>query len=254
MNWVDQVLGFLAAPPSCLGDGRGPIIESITWLRRWQPPSRVLVDLVPLRGPDHAGQVGGLPDGQVGGGDLEVGAGGRLGAVGAPAEVDGVQVALQDLVLGELPLELDGQKASLIFRVIGALRADGREGVADVLLGDGGAALADLAALRSWLGRPDDALAAHARVLEELPVLGGDHAPACRCLEMSSRGTMVRFSSPWRVAITWPSAASIFEDWAGFVISGRGSVTRRVMLKIPTTREHRANGHPGPLGHNAGNV
>ena len=101
-----------------------------------------------------------------------VGLGGRLDAVGAAAEVDGVQVVGQDLVLGLDRLELDREHQFI--GLTGDVLILGQVGVLDVLLGDGGPAL------RASAGqvvpqRPADALGREPTVVIERAVLGGEH-------------------------------------------------------------------------------
>ena len=53
-----------------------------------------------------------LGDGELARVDAEVGLGRGLDAVGTAAEVDGVEVVLEDLVLGQLPVDLEGDDRS----------------------------------------------------------------------------------------------------------------------------------------------
>jgi hypothetical protein len=89
---------------------------------------------------DDAGEVCGLGERQLECRGPEPGLGGRLDPVGAAPEVHGVEVGLEDLVLRELLLELDGEVRllDLLPQVPRGARA-GR--VLQVLLGDGRAAL-----------------------------------------------------------------------------------------------------------------
>src|SRR3546814_18241691 len=76
-------------------------------------------------------------------------------AVGATTEVDGVQVALEDLVLLELALELHREDGLL--HLAGDAPLGGQVRVLDVLLGDRRTALADAAAPAVVVERPLDA-------------------------------------------------------------------------------------------------
>ena len=58
------------------------------------------VDIVDGRGLRQPGQEGGLRQGQLVGGGVEIGLGGGLDAVGQVAVIDLVQVQLEDLVFG----------------------------------------------------------------------------------------------------------------------------------------------------------
>ncbi len=122
--------------------------------------------------PDQPGQVGGLL--QVEGADVLAvpGAGRGLDAVGAAPEVDGVDVALEDLPLVELALELDGDDRLPELAPQGGVGAD--VDVLDVLLGDRRPALGGALGPDVGPGGPGDADGIDAAVLEELAVLGGD--------------------------------------------------------------------------------
>ncbi len=76
-----------------------------------------------------------MPHVELEGGGVEVPPGGRLDAIGAPPEVDGVEVALEDLVLVLRALELDGQHGLADLADDGALAAEVL--VLDQLLGEG---------------------------------------------------------------------------------------------------------------------
>ena len=99
-----------------------------------------------------------------------------LHAVGAAAEVHGVEVAGEDLLLGDLLLELDRHHRFLDLAGGGLLGREVR--LLHVLLGDGGAALADALAPDVAVRGPGDAHGVDAAVLEEVPVLGGQHGVA----------------------------------------------------------------------------
>ena len=68
---------------------------------------------------------------------------GGVDAIGAAAEIDAVEIELEDLVLGEFALERERQHAFLDLAAEGA--AVGQEDVARELLGDGRSALAPMA-------------------------------------------------------------------------------------------------------------
>ncbi len=96
---------------------------------------------------------------------------GGLDAVGAAAEVDGVEVALQDLLFGQLLLDLQRQDCFLRLARVALLA--GQVGDLDVLLGDRGRALRGPAG-QVVPRRPHDALHVHAGVVVEGAVLGRD--------------------------------------------------------------------------------
>ena len=137
-------------------------------------PLGVLAGLGAHRLPDDPGQHGRLGQADLRGVPAEVALAGRLDPVVPGAEVDPVQVPVQDLVLGQLPLELGGEGGLLDL-------ADDRDvlevgvAVADQLLGDGAAALADLAAEQVGDGGAHDPPVVDPLVLVEAGVLGGDH-------------------------------------------------------------------------------
>ena len=135
---------------------------------------------------DDAGEGGGLGQAQVLGVDAKVILGGRLDAVGVVVEVDDVQVALEDLVLGIRLLQGDGEfhLPDLVADRFGRSEFDlvrvpgGDVGLDDdvvhVLLGDGRGALAS--ASRGGRQRPEDAGRVDAAVLVEPGVLDRDDA------------------------------------------------------------------------------
>ena len=104
----------------------------------------------------------------------EVGARGGLDPVGALAEVDGVQVLGQDLVLVPLALEVVGERrlAQLLEHGPRVLRL---ERVLDELLGDGRGALDRAAGKQVLDHRAADPPEVHALVLVEALVLDRDH-------------------------------------------------------------------------------
>ena len=83
---------------------------------------------------DDGRQRCGLTEGQLVGRNPVVGLGRRLDAVGAASEVDGVEVVLEDLVLGHRGIELEGQDELLDLARERAVL--GEESVLRVLLGD----------------------------------------------------------------------------------------------------------------------
>ena len=87
----------------------------------------------------HAGQHGALAQRQIAQLFAKVALGRRVHAVVVFAQVDGVQVAFQDLLLGVLVFQLHGQVGFLDLALVALLAA--QDGVLDQLLGDGAAAL-----------------------------------------------------------------------------------------------------------------
>ena len=129
--------------------------------------------VVERRAADDRGEEGALGGGQLRDVLVEVGLRRGLDAVRAAAVVDGVEVVLEDLVLGLLlvDLERDEDLAGLARqRAVG-----GEEVVLDVLLGDRRAALGRLAALDRHPDRPRDAGRRDAVVLVEVLVLRREH-------------------------------------------------------------------------------
>ncbi len=137
---------------------------------------RLAVGLGGLGRADEPGQQGRLGQAELLDVVAEVGARRRLHAVGPPAEVHRVEVALEDLGLGVLLLELHGHHRFLHLAVQGAL--PGEVNVLHVLLGDGGTTLARALGADIGEGRPGDADGVDAAVLEEVPVLGRQHRVA----------------------------------------------------------------------------
>ena len=121
---------------------------------------------------DDAGQDRSLAQVQALGRLVEEGPGGGLHAVRAATEVDGVEVVGQQLGLGDLALELQGQDGLLELALVGLLLAEVED--LDVLLGDRGGTLA-VTARGVVEHRAQDALDVDAGVGPEGLVLGGDH-------------------------------------------------------------------------------
>ena len=93
-------------------------------------------------------------------------------AVGALPEVDLVDVELEDLVLGEARLDLEGEQH--LVELAGERLFLGQEEVARDLHGDGARALAHAARDEIGQRRPRHADVVHAAVLVEALVLGGE--------------------------------------------------------------------------------
>ena len=119
----------------------------------------------------QAGDHGHLGQGQLGRGLAVVDLGGGGETVGPLAQVDLVQVQLEDLLLAQLVLDLQGQQDFVELAQIGLLAAE--EEVAGHLHGDGGAALPLLAGADQVEGGAQQPLVVHAGMLEEAVVLGG---------------------------------------------------------------------------------
>ena len=84
-----------------------------------------------------------------------------------------VEVALEDLVLRELPLDLHREQRLLDLALVGLLGREERE--LHVLLGDGGGAGLDAAGHEVLDERADDGEVVDTGVLVEAGVLGGEH-------------------------------------------------------------------------------
>ena len=121
------------------------------------------------RGFDGGGQAGGLGGGEI----LRVHAEGHLcrslDAVGALAEVDEVQVHLQDLVLGVVVLDLQSQPDLLQLAGDGLLA--GEVGELCQLLGDGAGSLGEAAGAQVAHQRAEDAGHVEAGMLVEAQIL-----------------------------------------------------------------------------------
>ncbi len=132
---------------------------------------------VEISGPlDHGGEHGALRDGQVLGRFIEIALGRHLDAPHATAEIDRVEIELEDLVLAvgaldaggehdlaQLPLEIDPASDQ---EILGDLLGDGRAALRAPRIGE----VADQ--------RPDHAALIDAAMLVEALVLGGDEGLA----------------------------------------------------------------------------
>jgi hypothetical protein len=168
---------------------------------------RVFDRVVSARIADAGGQRRGLGQGQVVQFLGEVTLRSGTDPVGAGAEVDPVQVALEDLVLGQAPFQFDRPDCLDDLAVQGLFGgAIEQEGVLDVLLGDGRGTTRD--ATRRDVADPgaQDGLDVDAVVVVELAILRGDDA-CCRMSGTSANGTGSRFSLKLISASSDPSAA-----------------------------------------------
>jgi hypothetical protein len=142
-------------------------------LRRARGVLRVADRVVVARRAQDAGEHRRLVDGDLADVDREEALRGRADAVGADAEVRAVEVALEDLVLRELPLDLDGVQRLLDLALVGLLGRE--EGELHVLLGDRRRAGLDAAGHEVRDERADDREVVDAGVLVEVRVLGREH-------------------------------------------------------------------------------
>ncbi len=194
-----------------------------------------------LRGPDQAGQVGGLHEGQVLDVGEEVGLRRRLHAVGAPPEVDGVQVALEDLGLRELALQLDGVDGLPDLAGQGPL--PGQVDELHVLLGDGRPTLGGLGGAPD-LGPPGpgDAGGVDTVVPPEVLVLGGDHG-----VDEDLGDAPVGDDDPVLLA-TQPGGGVVLVAVAGDLTGAdEGGLAEALGLRgeLDVGQDHRRAGHPG---------
>src|SRR5690606_13052626 len=115
---------------------------------------------------------------------VEVGLGGGLYAVGAATEVGGVEVALEDLLLAELLLELQRDHGLADLALVALLAREVED--LHVLLRDGGRALAGVA---TGVGeeRAQDALGVDPLVGPERLVLRGDDGVLQRLRHLGQR-------------------------------------------------------------------
>ena len=102
----------------------------------------------------------------------EVADGGIVQAIVAGAEVDGIEVELEDLILGAAGLDIEGQHKLLSLAAEGALV--GEEQVLDELLGDGAGALLNLTVLQVDEGGAHDAFHVEAVMGVKAVILDGD--------------------------------------------------------------------------------
>ena len=129
---------------------------------------------VKLAGPlDGRGEHRALLDGELLDGLVEVGLRRGTDAVGVTSEVDGVEVGLEDLVLGPLTRHLRGDDQLLALPDQGPLVTD--HGVLHVLLGDGGTATGRVVAGELTDRRTPEAGDRETAVRVEVTVLGGEH-------------------------------------------------------------------------------
>ena len=102
----------------------------------------------------------------------EIAARRHLDAPGAAAEIDGIEVELENLRLGQRVLEARGDDHLADLALVGDVVAD--QQVLHHLLGDGRAALRPSGLAKIADEGADQAALVDALVLEEAPVLGGD--------------------------------------------------------------------------------
>ena len=138
--------------------------------------ARVGDRVVALGRADHPGDRRRLPQGQVVHRGREVALRGLADPVDALAERDPVEIALEDLLLGQQLLDLDRPQRLLQLAVVAVLGAPLHVdvGVLDELLGDRRGAALDLPGDEVAGGGADDRLDVDAVVLPELVVLGRD--------------------------------------------------------------------------------
>jgi hypothetical protein len=123
-------------------------------------------------GLQQAGQKRGLPNRQVLGALVEIALRRRLDAIGAGAEIDAVQIEGEDLLLGELHLQPDGQHQLL--HLAAHVLVGGQEQVLGQLLGQGRAALNDPPGAHVRHHGPAHADRIEAGVIVEAAILDGD--------------------------------------------------------------------------------
>jgi hypothetical protein len=97
----------------------------------------------------------------------------RVDPIGAGAEIDPVEIQRQDLVLGEIALQPQGQQHLLALAAQGAGRC--QEYVLSQLLGDGAAALGQAPVAQVDVGGAREADEVEPEMAVEAPVLGGQH-------------------------------------------------------------------------------
>ena len=125
------------------------------------------------RGVGDAGQQGGLVGGQLGGLLAKIAGAGVADAVVAVPKIDGVDVQLQDLVLGAGVLQAESHEH--LGDLAGKLLFLGEEQVFCHLLGDGAAALVQAAGAQVVDRRPQDGDGVDAAVLRKAVVLHRHH-------------------------------------------------------------------------------
>ena len=125
---------------------------------------------------DEAGDDRRLGDRELGRAVAEEAARSGVDAIGAAAEIDAVEIELEDLVLGEAPFERHRQYG--LAQLAGEAAIVVEEDVAGELLGDGRAALRPAAALDAHDQGADDADRIDADMRAEAAVLDRDHRVA----------------------------------------------------------------------------
>ena len=138
------------------------LLGAVEIARRRQPRRRL----------DQAGEQRGLGERNIARRLAEVTLRGLLDAVGAGAEINAVEIELEDLTLGEFPLQPDRQQHLLQLAVDRALLR--QKQILRQLLGDGGAALAHAAVQDIGDERARDPEGVDAVVLVKAAVLDGD--------------------------------------------------------------------------------
>ena len=198
----------------------------------------------------QAGEQGRLRQAELAGGDAEVVLRRGLDAVGPVAVVDEVEVALEDLVLGQLLLQRDGVLQLLELAHVVLLDRCGRRllvagaerGVLQrdlhVLLRERRGSRGGRSAAEVGDRCAHHALQVDAAVVVEAVVLDRDLGLAHDRRDLLS-GTTVRFCS-WGVAMTLPSAARMREVWAS------GSVVNSLGRSLKTSTPLRARAPVAP--------
>src|SRR6266851_3624373 len=141
--------------------------------------------IVDARRGNDRGQCRGLQVGEPRGRLAKVAARGGLRPVGPRAELDDVDVELQDSPLGKRALHAEGDRPFAQLPPPGAVRREIQ--VLGELLRDGRAAVADPAALPVALQRAADGVPVHALVLVEPGVFRGDDGPGQRRTDARQR-------------------------------------------------------------------
>ena len=230
---VGDVLVFVHAAQDVVGAvvGDGGVIHALL-LPRVEIPARIVV----VGRVACARQHGAFAERQFAQRFAEIPLRGGVHAVVVFAEVDGVQVAFENLILCVARFQLHGEVRFLNFALVALL--GGKERILNQLLGDG------RAALRGGGGqvrheRADNALDVHAVVRVEARILHGDKG----VLEVCRHGLNRHHDAVLRAFVFGDEVAVGVVDEGGLrLIVNRGEVKRRGSFHVPfRNADHRAD-------------
>ena len=135
---------------------------------------QIVIGVVGGRGLDQSSENGGFADGQIGEGFAEILVRCGTHPVCALAEIDEIQIFLEDELLGVLIFKL-ASESQLFYLAAGRLVGAIQEHQPHILLGDGGTAFRHAAFVQIGKPRSQDGSQINAAVLPETLVFNGDH-------------------------------------------------------------------------------